>query len=64
MQPFSAIKTTSFQKIFEDIPGIDPPFQSAITYKCYIGKEFVKYRSIIKQELAKTCQTIALSLDT
>jgi len=64
MQPFSAIETTSFQKIFEDIPGIDPPFQSATTYKRYIGKEFVKYRSIIKQELAETCQTIALSLDT
>ena len=48
MQPFSVIETTSFWKFFENIPGIDPPFQSAITYKCYIGKEFVKYRSIIK----------------
>jgi hypothetical protein len=63
MQPFSTIETTLFQKIFEDIPGIDLLFQSATTYKRYIRKEFVKYRSIIKQELAETCQTIALSLD-
>jgi hypothetical protein len=63
MQPFIAVETTSFQKIFEDIPGIDPPFQSATTYKRYIENEFVKYRSIVKQELAETCQSIALSLD-
>lgn len=57
MQPFTAVETASFQKIFEDIPGINPPFQSATSYKRYIEKEFMKYRGNVKRELAETCQS-------
>ncbi|KAH8799135.1 ribonuclease H-like domain-containing protein [Xylogone sp. PMI_703] len=46
MQPFVAVETASFRKIFEDIPSVDPPFQSATTYKRYVEKEF--------EELAET----------
>ncbi|KAH8800192.1 hypothetical protein F5884DRAFT_809613 [Xylogone sp. PMI_703] len=44
MQPFVAVETLSFRKIFEDIPSVDLPFQSATTYKRYVEKEFVKHR--------------------
>ena len=60
---FTTIKQDSFQQIFSDISGINPPFGSAHTLKQKIEDEFNIYCSQLKECLDTICTTIALSLD-
>ncbi|KAJ5343499.1 uncharacterized protein N7506_003323 [Penicillium brevicompactum] len=55
-QAFLVIESQAFQQIFEDIPGLTLPFKSRST-------QFKTQRSLLKEDLATTCKTIALSLD-
>ena len=61
--PFTAIETPSFNQIFHDIPGVSLPFSSRSTLRRRLVEEFDKQRLQLKEELAVTCKSIALSLD-
>jgi hypothetical protein len=60
---FTAIESSAFRQIFENIPNITLPFSSRETLTRRIDTEFNLYRAQLIQDLAETCQTIALSLD-
>jgi hypothetical protein len=60
---FTTIESPTFRQIFEDLPGITLPFRSHTTMSRRINAEFDLFRAQMIQELADTCQTIALSLD-
>jgi hAT family C-terminal dimerisation region len=62
-QAFLVIESQAFQQIFEDIPGITLPFKSRSTVSRRLQEQFKTQRSILKENLATTCKTIALSLD-
>ncbi|KAK9481559.1 hypothetical protein V1527DRAFT_416631 [Lipomyces starkeyi] len=59
---FDAIESPSFQQIFRDL-GISLPFSSRMTMARRIDTEFQSCRTQLIDELDRTCQTIALSLD-
>lgn len=54
----------AFQQIFNDLPGVFLPFTSARTVRRRIIDQFDTYRSQLKEDLATTCKTVAISLDT
>lgn len=62
-QAFTVIESSAFQQIFEDIPGISLPFLSRSTLRRRLIERFDLQRSQLKEDLAKTCKTIAFSLD-
>jgi hypothetical protein len=62
-QPFTVIESPDFQQLFKDIPGISLPFSSRHTLRQRLLEDFDQYRVKLKEELAATCKTIALSLD-
>ena len=62
-QSFSCIESPAFQQIFRDIPGIALPFTSRHTLRQRLVRDFDTQRTQLKDELATTCSTIALSLD-
>jgi hypothetical protein len=62
-QAFTVIVSQAFQQIFEDIPGINLPFTSRSTIRRRLVENFDKQRLQLKEELARSCKTIALSLD-
>jgi hypothetical protein len=62
-QAFTTIELPSFQKIFQDIPGINLPFSSRSTLKRRLVETFDTQRQQLKEELAINCKSIALSLD-
>lgn len=63
MQAFTTVESPEFQQIFRDIPEIEPPFTSRHTLRDRTMQEFAIQRTSLKNELAQTCKTIALSLD-
>ena len=62
-QPFSGVEDPDFKQIFIDLPGVSPPFSTRYTLRQSIYDEFTKQRLQLKDDLATTCNTIALSLD-
>jgi hypothetical protein len=62
-QAFTTIEKPSFKRIFQDIPGIQLPFESRSTVKRRLDEKFDIQRQQLKEELAMTCKSIALSLD-
>ncbi|KAJ5300165.1 hypothetical protein N7508_007408 [Penicillium antarcticum] len=60
---FTTVESPEFQQLFRDIPGIEPPFTSRHTLRDRIMQGFGIQRKNLKNELALTCKTIALSLD-
>ena len=62
-QAFLVIESRAFQQIFEDIPEITLPFTSRSTVNRRLQEQFKTQRSLLKEDLATTCKTIALSLD-
>jgi hypothetical protein len=62
-QPFTVLESPAFQQIFKDIPGATLPFTSRHTLRQRLLEDFDLQRTTLKEELAATCQTIALSLD-
>lgn len=60
---FSAIESSFFRKMIDDIPGITMPFKSRNTLTSRIGTCFKSDRERLIEELAISSQTIALSLD-
>ncbi|KAK9312050.1 hypothetical protein V1524DRAFT_466634, partial [Lipomyces starkeyi] len=63
LQPFTVIERPTFRAIFADLPGVTLPFGSRRTLQRRTESEFVQYRLKLREELAATCNTIALSLD-
>ena len=63
MEAFTTVESPEFQQMFQDIPGIEPPFTSRHTLRDRIMQEFAIQRTNLKNELTLTCKTIALSLD-
>ncbi|KAJ6001162.1 hypothetical protein N7481_001571 [Penicillium waksmanii] len=59
---FTAIESPMFQQIFKDLPDAPLPFFSR-TVVCCIDADFDRCRIQLIDELARTCSTIALSLD-
>ncbi|OGE46980.1 hypothetical protein PENARI_c080G05268 [Penicillium arizonense] len=62
-QAFTVIESPDLQQLFKDIPGISLPFTSRNTLREPLLEDFNLQRAKLKEELATTCQTIALSLD-
>ncbi|KAJ5082681.1 hypothetical protein N7532_011724 [Penicillium argentinense] len=62
-QPFTVIESPDFQQLFKDIPGVSLPFSSRHTLRQRLLEDFDQQRANLKEELAATCKTIALSLD-
>ena len=62
-QAFTTIELPSFQQIFQDIPGITLPFRSRSTLKRRLIDSFDTQRQQLKEELAMSCKSIALSVD-
>ena len=62
-QPFTVIESPAFQQLLKDIPGVSLPFTSRHTLRERLLGDFNLQRVMLKNELATTCQTIALSLD-
>ncbi|KAK9369639.1 hypothetical protein V1509DRAFT_618662, partial [Lipomyces kononenkoae] len=62
-QAFTTIESATFQQIFRDIPGIALPFSSRHTLRRRLKDDFDMQRLKLKEELSRTCRTIALSLD-
>jgi hypothetical protein len=62
-QAFLVIESKAFQKIFVDIPGVSLPFTSRSTVRRRLQDQFEIQRLGLKENLANTCKTIALSLD-
>jgi hypothetical protein len=60
---FSSIESPFFQQMISDIPGISLPFILQNTLTSRIAAEFELDRQKLIQELAISCQTIALLLD-
>ncbi|CEL08111.1 hypothetical protein ASPCAL11264 [Aspergillus calidoustus] len=60
---FTAIESPAFQQIFMDLPDAPLPFSSSRTIARRIDSEFDQCRTQLIDELARTCSTIALSLD-
>jgi hypothetical protein len=61
--PFTAIESQAFQQIFKDLPDVPLPFSSSRTIVRRIDLDFDCHRNQLMDELARTCSTIALSLD-
>lgn len=59
---FNAVESQFFKQIWINSPYYDPPFNSRHTLRGHIMKTFEEQRMQLKEELALTCQTIALSL--
>ncbi|KAJ6038619.1 hypothetical protein N7460_007336 [Penicillium canescens] len=59
---FTAIESPAFQQIFKDLPDAPLPFSSR-TVARRIDADFDRCRIQLIDELARTCSTIALSLD-
>lgn len=62
-QPFTVIESPASQQLLKDIPGVPLPFTSRHTLRERLLGDFNVQRVMLKNELATTCQTIALSLD-
>ncbi len=62
-QSFSTIENVEFRQIFEDIPGVQLPIESRRTLVRELHSEYTLKKQNLKDELASTCSTIALSLD-
>jgi hypothetical protein len=60
---FTAIESPAFQRIFKDLPDVPLPFSSSRTLVRRIDSDFDYGRVQLIDELARTCSTIALSLD-
>lgn len=60
---FTAIESSAFQQIFTDLPDVPLPFSSSRTIARRIDLDFAQCRTQLIDELARTCSTIALSLD-
>ena len=60
---FTAIESPAFQQIFTDLPDVPRPFSSSRTIGRRIDAEFDQCRAQLIDDLARTCSTIALSLD-
>jgi hypothetical protein len=60
---FTAIESPAFQQIFKDLPDVPLPFSSSRTLVRRIDSDFDYGRVQLIDELARTCSTIALSLD-
>jgi hypothetical protein len=60
---FTAIESPAFQRIFKDLPDVLLPFSSSRTLVRRIDSDFDYGRVQLIDELARTCSTIALSLD-
>lgn len=60
---FNAVESPYFQQIWIDSPFYDIPFNSRHTIRKEIMLTFEEQRAQLKEELATSCQTIALSLD-
>ncbi|KAK9427407.1 hypothetical protein V1505DRAFT_292938, partial [Lipomyces doorenjongii] len=50
-EPFTAVETQSFQRIFHDLPGIELPIKSASTVKRCLVARFEESREKLKREL-------------
>ena len=59
---FTAIESPAFQQIFKDLPDAPLPFSSRTVVR-RIDADFDRCRIQLIDELARTCSTIALSLD-
>lgn len=59
---FSSIESPAFRRIFDNM-GIPIPFNCRRTMVRRIEEEFDQRRTQLIDELARTCQTVALSLD-
>ena len=55
---------TFFQKIINDISDLKLSFKSALTMQRQIDAEYKVCHEELKEKLAQTCQTIAISLDS
>ncbi|KAK9326393.1 hypothetical protein V1517DRAFT_349850 [Lipomyces orientalis] len=62
-QPFTTLEWASFQQIFHDIPGIRLPFTRRQVVRQRLADEFAAQRVQLNEELSKTYQRIAISLD-
>lgn len=60
---FTAIESPAFQQIFTDLPDVPLPFSSSRTIARRIDSDFDLCQAQLVDELARTCSTIALSLD-
>jgi hypothetical protein len=60
---FMAIESSAFQHIFNDLPGVSLPFTCRQTVARRVDSEFNLCPAQLVEELALTCQSIALSLD-
>lgn len=63
--PFRVIELPQFKRIFENLPhlNLSSALMSRTTLKRRLEERFIHQRAQLKDELASTCQTIALSLD-
>jgi len=61
-QPFTAVEHPAFKEIFK-AARVDLPIKTADTLYNRVKNEFYKCRLKMKQDLARSCCTIALSLD-
>ncbi len=62
-QPFTAVEHSSFQGIFDAV-AIEVPLRCADTLRDRVRNEFEEYRKGLRLELAQTCDSIAIALDT
>lgn len=60
---FTTVESPAFYQIFHDILGISLPLSSRSTLRRRLVEEFGIQRLQLKEELAVTCKSIALSLD-
>jgi hypothetical protein len=60
---FTTVESPAFHQIFHDIPGISLPPSSRSTLRRRLVETFKIQRLQLKEELAVTCKSIALSLD-
>jgi len=61
-QPFTAVEHPAFKEIFK-AARVDLPIKTADTLYNRVKNEFYKCRLKMKQDLARSCCTVALSLD-
>lgn len=62
-QPFTTVEHSSFKAIFDAV-AVELPLRCADTLRDRVKNEFEDYRQGLRRELAQTCDSIAIALDT
>jgi hypothetical protein len=62
-QPFTTVEHSSFKAIFDAV-AVEVPLRCADTLRDRVKHEFEDYRQGLRRELAQTCDSIAIALDT